>query len=73
MKCEKSLFRPCFVPSASRAQRERKEPGCIMDEEDVLPEAVAAPLVVEFTEEEIDVPDSDPSMRNAKIEKETVK
>ena len=25
-----------------------------MDEEDVLPEAVAAPLVVEFTEEEIE-------------------
>ena len=31
-----------------------------MDEEDVLPEAVAAPLVVEFTEEEIEGPVSDP-------------
>ena len=31
-----------------------------MDEDDVLPEAVAAPLVVEFTEEEIESPDSDP-------------
>ena len=31
-----------------------------MDEEDVLPEAVAAPLVVEFTEEEIESPQSDP-------------
>ena len=31
-----------------------------MDEDDVLPEAVAAPLVVEFTEEEIEAPDTDP-------------
>ena len=31
-----------------------------MDEEDVLPEAVAAPLVVEFTEEEFESPQSDP-------------
>ena len=31
-----------------------------MDEEDVLPEAVAAPLVVEFTEEEIEGPVTDP-------------
>ena len=31
-----------------------------MDDEDVLPEAVAAPLVVEFFEEEIVGPQSDP-------------
>ena len=33
--------------------------GCTMNEEGELPEAVAAPLVVEFTEEEFELPEHD--------------
>ena len=46
---------PVSLKSAARADAN----GMHMDEDDILPEAVAAPLVVEFTEEEIIGKDSD--------------